>query len=89
MTAFEFVDELPPGRRTDPSVFMEYAAALKSRPGAWCRWPVPALAATAAGSKAWGINSGRAPAPPVMRNGGFEAKVRAGVLYVRYIGGAA
>lgn len=40
MSAFEFVDELPPTQLSyTPERGKEFAAALRARPGQWAVWP--------------------------------------------------
>lgn len=81
----EFVDELPPKRpaRSRPSPVMEaFAAALKTQPRRWGKWPQELMSATA-GAYASVIRSGELPA---FRDGKFDATTRNGVFYVRYLG---
>ncbi|MGH8967598.1 MAG: hypothetical protein ACRDXB_20045 [Actinomycetes bacterium] len=83
MIDIEFVDELPGGRvgpNRDP-VAKDFAAALKDRPGAWAKWPTT-LTRSSAYSYATRIHKG-AIKPLAL---GFEAAVRKGQLYVRFVG---
>lgn len=84
MTEYEFVETLPPlaaHRNANPAIG-EFAAALRTRPGVWARWPYPIQPPTV-GSYTTKINTGQMPA---FRDRQFQAVSRAGVLYVRYVG---
>lgn len=63
-------------------------AALRGRPLAWAKYPRPRKSKSALSHSAWLINSADPRAPRAFRSGGFEAAVRDGVLYVRYVGEA-
>ena len=76
---FEFVDELPADGRAKHPVLKAFAAALRARPGAWAVYPAEVKrAANAAAAINRGSNTNLSP--------GFEARVRGGVCYVRFVG---
>lgn len=85
----EFVDELPPatqklgGRSVRPPdrIYITFAADLKANPGMWAKWPKQL---STYGSLANSINNQRRGCPESLRQRGFEAKVRAKTLYVRF-----
>lgn len=74
---FEFVTCLPPKNPQARTAVMErFVAALKSRPGEWCKWPGP-------GSFSAGhVRSGELRP---FRGGDFDAVLRNGVVYVCYL----
>lgn len=75
----EFVEELPePSAR---ELNRQFAETLRSRPGMWAKWYKP-LVRAAQYSYATKVNSGSYGA----FSGGFEAVVRSGDLYVRFVG---
>ncbi len=85
---FEFVDELPAAIRTNSDQQCErwlidrFSAVLRNRPGDWAKWPADIRASTA---KSYGVQI-RSGTMRSFRNGGYEAQVRNGVLYIRYVG---
>lgn len=84
MTESEFVEKLPPvaaHRNSNPAI-PKFAAALRTRPDVWARWPYSIRPGTV-GSYTTKINTGQMPA---FRDWRFQARAHAGVLYVRYLG---
>lgn len=85
---FRFVEELPAPSRTaqseytDRALIDQFAAALRSRVGVWAEWP-DAITRTTAHSYQAAIRKATLRA---FRNGGYEAAVRGGALFVRYVG---
>lgn len=81
----EFVDDLPPARPFTPSeAIAEFAATVRQQPGRWAIYPWSSnLGHRTLLSRASDINRHRGT--PSLRTG-FEAAVRDGVMYVRYIG---
>lgn len=90
MTNFEFVDNIPSrgkgGRRVDP-VLIEFAEALRDNPGRWAKYPHTPTSQAGASATAHLIRAGHPSAAKPFRGGDFDAAVRQGVLYVRFIGG--
>lgn len=88
MTKFEFVEELPGaedhiGRAASPlPLLIEFAAALKTNPGVWAKYPIPVKMAY---TVAWRINTQTDPAIAFRGDPGFEAATRKKVLYVRWV----
>ncbi|MGH8967597.1 MAG: hypothetical protein ACRDXB_20040 [Actinomycetes bacterium] len=81
----EFVEKLPGSPRGGrPVANAGFAAALRERPGEWAVWPKPITVQT--------MRVYRRSIPRgilrAFHGGGFEAAVREGRLYVRYVGGA-
>lgn len=93
MTALAFLKELPAAARLRTTAtsheVQEFADALRANPGRWAAYPWSGeLTPKSRRSRACDINAGRVTAPRAMRCG-FEAAVRDGVLYIRYVGGGA
>lgn len=95
MTKFEFIDELPtpvrtphkPGIRGCEPLIMEFADALRENPKQWAKYP-KALSLYTAKSYVSAIKSKPSRlGPKPLQGGAFEAAIRKGVLYVRYVGG--
>ena len=86
--AVKFVD-LPKDERggKPDSLLCEFADALRDRPGEWAVWP-RAVTLRSAQQLAWAIRARTARTPVAFQGGGFDAKSRGGVLYVRYVGEA-
>lgn len=84
----EFVDELPNvGTTATPELVACFAESLRREPGRWAVYPwSDELAPHSRRSRASDINAGRRGAPAALRDG-FQAAVRAGVMYVRFAGG--
>lgn len=83
----KFVDDLPGGRGVRACGDLSgFAADLRAHPGRWAEaeW-ANALAPSSRHAAAHRINGGLRTAYPELRTG-FEATVRKGVLYVRYVG---
>ena len=80
----EFVDATDDwdGSRSNP-LYGAIAESLRENPGRWAKWP-ESIDAKRGAQLVGHINSGRVAA---MKEG-FRASCRAGVLYVRFIGGA-
>lgn len=82
----EFVKELPPTTRVGAwdaqrrQQLVDFAAALKKRPGVWAKYPIPGTA-TSSRARASRINHGKVAAFAV----GFRAVSRSGVTYVQYV----
>lgn len=86
--AVKFVDLPKDERGAKPdSLLCEFADALRDRPGEWAVWP-RAVTLRSAQQLAWAIRARTARTPVAFQGGGFDAKSRGGVLYVRYVGEA-
>lgn len=84
----EFVDELPGGNRGVRGKYVEFFDALRDNAGKWAKFPdqddkTSGYKNSTRTFISQGKVSGSAPARA------FEAAVRQGTLYVRYVGGAA
>jgi hypothetical protein len=89
VTQFEFVEALPAetrGHQLDPVIF-EFAEALRARPGEWAKYPI-ATSPSWRNTLVWSIRNTNSRTPTAFRSGGFDARQRGGVLYVRYVGEA-
>ncbi|MFC9767659.1 hypothetical protein [Rhodococcus jostii] len=88
MTDFDFVDEIPDraGSKFNAQEG-EFAAALRNNPGKWAVYyrDFGEDEKHAKYARAQQIRKGALKA---YASGGFEAAVRSGVLYARYVGGA-
>lgn len=85
----QFIDELPEkaGRRREDPLVAAFAETLKSQPGRWAAHPLNGKwTYRSTCSFASRINNHDTKAPPSLRHG-FEATVRNGVAYVRFVGG--
>lgn len=78
----EFTDE-PVSRGKGNPLYFEIASALRANPEKWAVWPLP-TDGRQGHNMAANINLGRLKAFV----GGFEATVKNGTLYVRFVGGA-
>lgn len=90
MNDFKFVDELPSGHIGKPPdpLLQQFADALKTKPGIWAEWPKSSTPSTLT-SLVTRINHYWKPGCPIaFKAGGFEARYRDGMLYVRYKGKA-
>ncbi len=89
MNDFKFVDDLPHtyiGKAPD-ELLQQFADALKAKPGRWCEWPKTSKPTTLA-NLVTRINHLKSACPIAFKTGGFEARYRNGMLYVRYKGEA-
>jgi hypothetical protein len=85
MTKFNFVDpDIMQPRGSKNSLLQEFAEALKARPGEPAEWPMPINPQTAR-SVSSRISMHDSTAPKLFREG-YQAVIRDGVMYVRYIG---
>ena len=75
----------PPAPRAS-ELYTEFAAALKDNPGRWAKWPRTYTNPTSAGAIRKNIVDGDVRAPVPFRQGRWDAVVRQGILYVRYLG---
>ena len=85
----EFVKELPPkasngnaGRPSSP-LLAEYADILRGKPGVWALYP-KSVTRNGSGALAANINSATSKYPFAFRGTDFQAKVRNGVIHVRF-----
>ncbi|NKZ63036.1 hypothetical protein GTG23_02635 [Rhodococcus hoagii] len=83
----EFLDELPArsvkgNNAGRPPKWKWFADELRAHPGRWAKFPDQD---GVKGGRTFQINSGRLAG---FTAGEFEASVRQGVLYVRFVGGA-
>lgn len=84
---FTFVDpETVIGRvrAEDERTLAAFAIALRARRGEWAQWPLPASGAHVR-NMATRIRKHADAAPKMFRHG-FDAAVRDGVMYVRFVG---
>ena len=86
MTHFNFVEPsvVVNKRRPDP-ILLEFAEALRARPGEWAEWPVKITSYSYARAICSRITNGGKLAPVLFREG-FEGCCVKGVPYVRYVG---
>lgn len=83
----EWVEELPPAKsRGRQSRYEEFAAVLRENPQRWAKWPKVYSSPSSAHAMRSNIATGNKGAPPPMRTGKWEAEVREGLLYLRYLG---
>lgn len=85
MTNMEIEWADPPSPRADP-FYDEFAQALRDHPGRWAKWPKVYKNASSVAAIRKNIADGDRRAPVPFRTDGWEAVVRQGVLYVRYVG---
>ena len=86
----EFFDDLPVRNgRAMEGIQSEFAQALRDQPGRWAKYPEQdGRSPGSLSAAAYRISKGSHLAPKNFRSG-FEAVVRRGVLYVRFVGGSA
>lgn len=85
--SFEFVDELPlkGGNGTTHPILVEFAEAIRTNPGRWAKYPIELSPRTRA-SVSSTITRNVATCPKPFRGGGFQSRIVAGAMYVRYVG---
>ena len=83
---FTFVEEPPLPKRGHNSLYSMFAEALRSHPGKWAVWPRDLKSNAVAATTAANVKRGKLINFP---EGQFEARAADGIVYVRYIGGAA
>lgn len=84
---FTFVDSeavIGRVRAEDERTLAAFAIALRARRGEWAQWPLPASGAHVR-NMATRIRKHADAAPKMFRHG-FDAAVRDGVMYVRFVG---
>jgi hypothetical protein len=74
-----------PPRPRQANVFAEFAAELRKHPGRWAKWPRTYSNPTSVGAVRHNIEHKTDKTPANFREGTWEAVVRQGVLYVRYL----
>jgi hypothetical protein len=86
MTEFKFIDDIPRtgrGTRQADPLIVEFAEALRANPGRWAEYPYT-FPVSGANSFAYRVNK-LDTAPKPLREPEFQAVVRGGLVYIRYV----